>query len=471
MTMHNLPTPLSDAETALLFDVRDPRPVHFVGIAGAGMSALAELFHRRGISVSGCDANLAGTDDLVKLGIQMQPGHDPAHVEKSRALVVTSAVPKGHPELAAARAAGLPVIRRAEALGAAVNHGRVVAVAGTHGKTTTTTMTTEALSDAGLDPTGVVGARIGAWGGNLKRGGDDVFVVEADEYDRSFLTLRPTVAVITNMEADHLDIYQDLDDIRATFARFAAPARFVVRCRDDRGAMSVPLAPGAEELSFGVADPAARVHATSVRPDGPRTHVAVAFDGRPLGELVLRVPGVHNVQNALAAVASGLALGADFGRLAAGLARVQGAERRFQLLGEGRGVTVVDDYAHHPTEIEATLAAARTRFPGQRIVAAFQPHLYTRTRDFAAKFGSALARADVVFVADLYPAREQPIPGVSSALIVRATEAAGHAVAWAGPRPEMAGALARAVRAGDIVITIGAGDVTKTGPELLALLA
>ncbi|MBI3789353.1 MAG: UDP-N-acetylmuramate--L-alanine ligase, partial [Gemmatimonadetes bacterium] len=294
MTMHSAPTPPSEAELALLFDRNDPRPVHFVGIAGAGMSALAELFARRGIAVSGCDANLAGTADLLQLGIHMVEGHHPSHVENSRALVVTSAMPKEHPELVAARAAGLPVIRRAEALGAAVNRGRLVAVAGTHGKTTTTTMTTEALRSAGLNPTGVVGARVAAWSGNLLRGGDDLFVVEADEYDRSFLALVPTVAVITNVEADHLDIYKDLADIRANFARFAEPARFVVRCADDAGARSVPLPGGAEVIGYGVVSPEARLVARDVAQSAAGTRAVVAMDGRPLGELHLRVPGLHN---------------------------------------------------------------------------------------------------------------------------------------------------------------------------------
>ena len=470
MIMHNHPEPLSAAETALLFDRRDHRPVHFVGIAGAGMSALAELFFRRGIAVSGCDANVAGTDDLVRLGIPVQLGHDPSHVENSRALVITSAMPKDHPELAAARSKRLNVIRRAEALGAAVNHGRLVAVAGTHGKTTTTTMTTEALANAGLDPTGVVGARVAAWSGNLRRGGDDLFVVEADEYDRSFLTLQPMVAVITNVEADHLDIYEDLDDIRETFGRFAAGAKFLVRCDDDAGARSVPLPPGAEVIGFGVETPAARLVARDIVQSAGGTRSRIEFDGKPLGELSLRLPGLHNVRNALAAIGSGLALGASFEQLAGGLARVAGAERRFQVLGEKGGVLVVDDYAHHPTEIRATLAAARAAYPDRRLVAAFQPHLYTRTRDFSREFGEALALADVAMVADLYPAREQPIPGVTAALVARATESAGRDVAWEGPRGEMAEALARAVRSGDIVITLGAGDVTKTGPELLALL-
>ena len=472
MKMNSAPMPLSEAETRLLFTTSDQRPVHFVGIAGAGMSALAELFHRRGVAVSGCDASLAGAADLRALGVPLSAGHDPSHVENSRALIITSAMPKDHPELRAARALGLPVIRRAEALGAAVNAGRLVAVAGTHGKTTTTTMTTEALGAAGLDPTGVVGARVAAWAGNLRRGGDDVFVVEADEYDRSFLALLPTVAVITNVEADHLDIYADLADIRATFARFAAPARYVVLCADDAGARSVRLPASAEVIRYAVAPSGhARLLARDVSPSGPGTRSTIEFDGAELGEMVLAVPGLHNVRNALAAVASGLALGASFDRLAAGLATVVGAERRFQVLGEKRGVLVVDDYAHHPTEIEATLAAARATYPGRRIVAAFQPHLYSRTRDFAMEFGAAMAQADVAMVADLYPAREQPIEGVTAALVARATEAAGKAVAWEGPRSAMADALARAVQPGDIVITLGAGDVTKTGPELLDRLS
>ena len=457
------------AEMARILGSDDPRPVHFVGIAGAGMSALAELLVRRGVTVTGCDASLAGVADLERLGVELHQGHDPAHVGTSRALVVTSAVPKAHPELARARELGLPVIRRAEALGAAVNFGRLVAVAGTHGKTTTTVMATEALTAAGLNPTGVVGARVSLWSGNLRPGGDDVFVVEADEYDRSFLTLRPTVAVITNVEADHLDIYKDLDDIRATFSLFTRAARYVVLCADDAGAMSVPLPASAEVVRYGLSSPDARLVARDVRPASGALGSAfrVVLDGDDLGELTLRVPGDHNVRNALAAVGSGLALGATLPQMRAGLAAAEGAERRFQLLGDRRGVTVVDDYAHHPTEIDATLSAARAAFPGRRIVAAFQPHLYTRTRDFAVAFGRALASADVAFLADIYPAREQPIAGVTSALIAAAARSAGRAVKWEGPRSEMAAALERAVQPGDVVITLGAGDITMTGPELL----
>ncbi|MCC6319224.1 MAG: UDP-N-acetylmuramate--L-alanine ligase [Gemmatimonadaceae bacterium] len=454
-----------------LLDPSDPRPVHFMGIAGAGMSALAELFVRRGVRVSGCDSQAAGATDLAALGVAIETGHDPRHVAGARAVVVTSAVPRSHPELDAARAANVPVIRRAEALGEVVNAGRVVAIAGTHGKTTTTVMTTEALAAAGLAPTGIVGGRVGAWGGNLRLGGDSVFVVEADEYDRSFLALRPTVAVITNVEADHLDIYRDLDDIRSAFVQFAGPAHTVVLCDDDPGAASLAVTGGAQVLRYGLGEANTRVRGVpSTLVDG-RTAVAVYFDGECLGDVVLRVPGLHNVRNALAAIASGLASGATLEAMRAGLEAFSGVERRFQRLGRAAGVDVVDDYAHHPTEVAATLDAARAAFPGRRVVVAFQPHLYSRTRDFASQFGDALAIADACYLADIYPARERAIPGVTSDLIASRLMERGRGPVWRGARADLAAALVGEVREGDVVLTMGAGDITRTGPELLARLA
>ena len=453
-----------------LIDPADSRPVHFVGIAGAGMSALAELFARRGVAVSGCDANLQGAADLRRLGIALSEGHDPVHVEGARALVVTSAMAPDHPELARARALGIPVVRRAEALGESVSGATLVAIAGTHGKTTTTVMTTEALRAAGLNPTGVVGGRVAAWRGNLSDGGTERFVVEADEYDRSFLALQPTVAVVTNVEADHLDIYADLADIRATFAEFARRARTIVLCADDEGANTLPTPSSAEVIRYGIDSPDARLVASDVRgADGGSTFDAI-FDGERLGPVRLRVPGRHNVLNAMAALASGLALGVSVPEMAPGLDAFGGVERRFQRLGEARGIAVVDDYAHHPTEIAATLAAARQAYPGRRIVAAFQPHLFSRTRDFAPDFGRALAGADSIFLTEIYPAREQPIDGVTTTLIVSALRDAGGPIAWRGDRGRLADALAAAVRDGDVVLTIGAGDITKTGPELLERL-
>ncbi len=454
-----------------LLDPTDSRPVHFMGIAGAGMSALAELCHRRGARVTGCDQNVAGAADLASLGLTVQQGHDAAHVAGHRALVVTSAVPKDHPELVAARAAGIPVIRRAEALAEATAGGLLVGIAGTHGKSTTTVMATEALAAAGKAPTGVVGARVRAWGGNLSSGGHDVFVVEADEYDRSFLALWPTVAVVTNVEADHLDIYADLADITATFSAYVRRARYVVLCADDPGANALPSPATSEVIRYGVTSPDARLVAHDVRSVDGGSAFKVRYDGKPMGEVRLRVPGLHNVRNALAALACGIGPWAlTVEQMAPGLAAFVGAERRFERLGAASGVEVVDDYAHHPTELRATLAAARDAFPGRRIVAAFQPHLFSRTRDFAVEFAEALAHADVAFLADIYPAREQPMPGVTSGLIADALTKAARAPAWTGPRSAMAAALAVHVREGDVVLTIGAGDVTKTGPELLALL-
>ncbi|HEX6048563.1 MAG TPA: UDP-N-acetylmuramate--L-alanine ligase [Gemmatimonadaceae bacterium] len=453
-----------------LLDPADRRPVHFVGVAGAGMSALAELFVRRGTVVTGCDATGDPTGDLARLGIAVATGHDPSHVEGARAVVVSSALPKTHPELVRARELGLPVIRRAEALGEAVSGGDLVAIAGTHGKTTTTVMTTESLAASGREPTGVVGGRVGTWGGNLRYGSDRLFVVEADEYDRSFLALTPTVAVITNVEADHLDIYADLDDIRTTFEQFASPARAIVLCADDSVANKLATPSSAEVIRYGLHSPDARLLAVDVRMEGGGSLFEVEYDDEMLGEVELAVPGMHNVLNALAAIGSGLALGVSVEAMAPGLAAFRGVERRFQRLGVASGVEVVDDYAHHPTEIRATLAAARTAFPGRRIIAAFQPHLFSRTRDFAREFGEALAAADSVFIADIYPAREQPIPGVTAQLIVDSARQAGGDVAWQGARTALSGELARAVRGGDVVLTIGAGDITKTGPELLRAL-
>jgi UDP-N-acetylmuramate--alanine ligase len=452
-----------------LLESSDPRPVHFVGVAGAGMSALAELFLRRGVPITGCDANPAGADDLRRLGVSVE-SHNPAHVDQARALVVTSAMPKDHPELVRARERGIPVIRRAEALGEVTVGRELVAVAGTHGKTTTTVMTATALAAAGRDPTALVGGRVASWQGNLLAGSERLYVVEADEYDRSFLALTPTVAVVTNVEADHLDIYTDLADIKRTFAQFARGARSIVLCADDAGANSLATPSSAEVIRYGLTSPDARLVATLVDTSPAGSSFDVLYDEERLGRVQLAVPGRHNVLNSLAAIGSGLALGADFAAMARGLATFTGAERRFQRLGEARGVTVVDDYAHHPTEIAATLAAARAAFDGRRLVAAFQPHLYSRTRDFAKEFGQSLAAADAVYLTEIYPAREQPIEGVTATLVADAIAAAGGTLAWRGERGGLADALASGVRDGDVVLTIGAGDVTKTGPELLQRL-
>lgn len=460
---------------AILLDTTDPRPVHFVGIAGAGMSALAELLARRGIPIQGTDANPSGAPDLAAYGIAVR-AHDAEMVRGARALVYSSAIPAMHPEMVAARALALPVIRRAEALADAVSGGTLVGIAGTHGKTTTTVMTTEALASAQRNPTGVVGGRVGLWGGNLRHGGDTC-VVEADEYDRSFLALAPDVAVVLNVEADHLDIYRDLDDIMRAFEMFLSPARALVRCADDAGAMALRVATSREVIAYSATAPGtapsshaadARLVADDLVLDTAGSRFVVRFDGEALGHIQLAVPGLHNVRNALAAIGAGLALGCTVAAMAPGLAAFRGVERRFQRLGQERGIDVVDDYAHHPTEVAATIAAARHAFPGRRLLIAFQPHLYSRTRDLQSEFAEALSAADVVLLCDIYGAREMPEPGVTSALISRRMP--GNTVQWEGPRSDVAAAAHALVTAGDVVLTMGAGDITKAGPELLQRL-
>jgi UDP-N-acetylmuramate--alanine ligase len=461
----------------------DARPVHFIGIAGAGMSALAELLVRRGAAVQGTDANAEGAPDLGKLGIRVSVP-DATLVANARAVVYSSAIPSTHPEMAAARALGVPLIRRAEALAEAVAGGTLIAIAGTHGKTTTTVMTTEVLAAAGRNPTGVVGGRVAQWHGNLRLGGNDVFVVEADEYDRSFLALAPTVAVALNVEADHLDIYRDLDDITRTFEAFVEPSRIVVRCADDAGAMSLRVSAAHEIMSYSATAPGtehapmaesarliARHMVFGVSGIGG-TKFDVEFDGETLGAVELFVPGIHNVRNALAALACGLALGCEFDKLVNGLLNFAGVERRFQRIdrGNSRDIRVIDDYAHHPTEVAATIAAARASFPGQRLVVAFQPHLYSRTYDLHREFAGALAGADVVMLADIYGAREQPVPGVTSALIGDLLPA--DTLVFSGPRTDIAAAYLDGVcEPRDIVITMGAGDITRSSGELATMLA
>lgn len=451
------------------------KPVHFMGIGGAGMSPLAELVKRAGGLVTGCDAHLgASARALRNAGIAVEEGHDPAHVDGCAALVLTAAVPSHHPEVQAARDAGIPVLKRAQALGAIVNRTTVVGIAGTHGKTTTTALATAALAAAGLDPTGLVGARVPAWDGNLRLGGDRLYVVEADEYDRSFLTLRPSIAVVTTLEADHLDIFGDLAGVEAAFAEFLdllPPDGLVVGCGDDAGVgrLLPRVGGGRRVVTYGLS--AGNVlRAEDVRTDGTNTRFQVRERGRPLGEVRLQIPGLHNVRNSLAAIAAARELGADWDAIVKGLADFGGTSRRFERVGEAAGVLLVDDYAHHPTEVQATLSAARAAFPERRIVAVFQPHLFSRTRDFAAEFGRTLAQADLVVLTDVYAAREQPIPGVTGELIADQARAAGAEVRYLPERRELPAAVADLLRAGDLCLTLGAGDLDDAAREVLQLL-
>jgi UDP-N-acetylmuramate--alanine ligase len=464
--------------TALdLIELSREKPIHFMGIGGAGMSPLAELLKRSGGRVTGCDAHAgASARGLRAAGIEVADGHDAAHVNGCAALIVTSAVPADHPEVLAARAAGLPVMKRAQALAAIVNRGTVVAIAGTHGKTTTTALTTAALAAGGLDPTGLVGGHVSAWGGNLRLGGDSLFVVEADEYDRSFLTLRPSIAVVTTLEADHLDIYGTLAGVEEAFLAFLRgvdAGGLVVGCGDDGGvARLLPHLEAAPDrvVTYGL-NAGSMLRAEELEAAGTETSFLVRERGVPLGRLALRVPGIHNVRNALAAVAVARELDVAWDDIAEGISSYAGVQRRFERVGEVDGVVLVDDYAHHPTEIAATLAAARSAFPDRRIVAVFQPHLFTRTRDFAPEFGRSLARADLVFVTDIYPARERPIPGVTGEMVATHARQAGANVTYLAERGSVTEEVAAVLRPGDLCITLGAGDLDQTARELLTALA
>ena len=466
-----------------------------MGVAGAGMSALALLARRRGVAVTGCDREAgaavgegapSSAEDVRRAGGLVLAGHDPSHVTGARAVVVTAAVPQDHVELERARALGIPIVRRADALAAAVAPGRVVAVAGTHGKTTTTVMTTEALAAAGLDPTGIAGGRVASWSGNTRFGGEAIFVVEADEYDRAFLALSAEVAVINNVEADHLECYGSMDALEAAFAEFAGKAKRVIAGADDPGAVRVAARAGRPSWTVGVAAQA-DVRIRDLRQSAAGSTAAISLPAGSTVELRLGVPGAHNVRNAAAALAVTLELG-GVGALEpalGALAGFTGVGRRFERLGTAGGVTVVDDYAHHPTEIAATLEGARQAYPGRRLVAVFQPHLYSRTAQHGEAMGRALAGAvrgtgggakagaDVVVVTDVYAAREAPVEGVSGRLVAEAARAAGGGgveVHWEPSRQDLTARVASLVREGDVVLTLGAGDVTAVGRELLARL-
>ena len=452
-----------------LFTPSDSRPVHFVGIGGAGMSALALIACRRGVRVSGCDNDPAGAADVAAMGATIWQGHDPAHVDGARAVVVTAAVPHDHPELARARALGLPVVPRKEALAALIGNARSVAVSGTHGKTTTTVMTTEALTAAGLAPTGIAGGRVSAWGGNARLAGDELFVVEADEYDKAFLTLHPTVAIVNNVEPDHLECYGSMAALEDAFVEFAGRAATAVVSADDPGARRIATRLGGGLRLFGFADDA-DVRIGDVAQHADRTDATIRWRGARAVPVRLRVPGVHNLRNAVAALAATEAIGGDVARAAAALAEFAGVGRRFERLGEHGGVAVVDDYAHHPSELVATLAAARQAYPGRRLVAVFQPHLYSRTAAHGQAMGEALAAADLVVVTEVYAAREQPMDGVSGRQVADAARRAGADARFEPTRSDVGRRVYEALAPGDVVLTLGAGDITRVGPELVRWL-
>jgi len=446
--------------------------IHFVGIGGVGMSGLAELLLSYPLAISGCDSAQSDTTRrLASLGIEIDIGHDPSHLDRADLLVITSAVGDQNPEVRMARTRGIPVIRRAEMLAEIMRLKQGIGVAGTHGKTTTTSMIGAILTAAGLDPTILVGGRAHYLGTNARLGKGEWLVAEADEYDRSFLELTPVLAVVTNVEEDHLDCYRDLDEIMAAFTTFANRVPFygaVFIGLDDANAGALLPRLSRRAVTFGES-PQASLRARDVVLDATGARFFVAGDEPDFtGEAFLPLPGRHNVRNALAALAVARELSIPFAVAAGALAKFDGVARRFELKGEKRGVRVIDDYAHHPTEITATLLAARQTHPQSRIVALFQPHLFSRTRDFAREFGRSLNGADVALVTPIYPSREAPIEGVSGDTVVEAARTFGHRnVQFLPRRDEIVGILDRLLVAGDLLLTMGAGDVYRLGEEYL----
>jgi len=449
-------------------DLTPVRQLHLIGIGGAGMRNLARLFLARGIEVTGSDLKESkGVEELRSLGAAITVGHEAGNVGEPDAVVVSSAIGEANPELQEARRRGVPVWARAQALAASAAGHRQVAVAGTHGKTTTTSMIALVLERAGLDPTYVIGGDPNETGSGARAGSGDAFVTEADESDGSFLLGRPAVGVITNIEVDHVDFYPGGQaEIEAAFTAFAERCQHLVVCADDAGAMRVAAAVGVPATSYGTSPEAdLRVQISSVGPGGARATVEA---GAEACELRLSVDGAHNVRDAAAAIAAAGRLGVSMATSCDALEAFTGVHRRFELRGQIRGADFYDDYGHVPTELAVTLEVARRREPG-RLMAVFQPHRYSRTQALWRELGASLVEADVVVVTDVYGAAQEPIPGVTGKLVV-----AGIALAGGGPRvvylPHRRDAVAfldAEVRAGDLVITMGCGDVWMLGDAAL----
>ena len=437
------------------------------------MSGIAEILLSQGFAVSGSDMQRSeSTDYLADRGAEIFIGHDALHIGNAEVVVYSSAVkPTENPETRAAMERSIPIIRRAEMLAEVSRLNYCLAIAGTHGKTTTTSMAGLVMMRAGLDPTVIVGGRLkGLGGSNARLGGGEWIVLEADEYDRSFLQLLPTIAVITNVEADHLDIYSDLDDIKGAFVEFANKVPFygtACVCLDDPGVRAILPSVNKVIVSYGLS-PQCDVRATNVEFEDRTSTFTLNYLDKELGVITLNVPGEHNVRNALAACASGLVCNIGFNDIQAALSEFTGVYRRFEIKGEKDGVMIVDDYAHHPTEIRAALSAARQGWD-RRIVAVFQPHTYSRTKDFYSEFATSFDDADIIVLTDVYPAREEPIEGVTGQLISDAARAAGHrSVYYMEDKTKLPDLLRTIIKEGDMVITLGAGDIWKMGLELLS---
>ncbi len=448
--------------------------IHFVGIGGIGMSGIAEVLINLGYTVSGSDIKMGdATKRLATLGGRIFEGHRPGNVNGADVVVVSSAVSSDNVEVRKAEHDGVPVIQRAEMLAELMRLKFGVAVAGTHGKTSTTSLLATVMSEAGLDPTMVLGGKLNSIGSNAKLGRGDYMIVEADESDGSFLKLSPVLAVVTNIDPEHLDYYGSVDALEDAFERFVNKVPFygaAILCMDHPRVQALIPRMRKRYLTFGLSEQA-DYRAVDPVFAGLESRFVVFRRGVEMGEVSLRMPGIHNVLNALAVVAVSRELGVDFYDVQKALAEFQGVERRFTIVGEARGITVVDDYGHHPTEIMATLVGARKSYPDSRVVAVFQPHRYSRVKRLWNEFARAFNRADMVCVTDIYSAGENPIEGVTGGSLAGAIRKRGHRnVRHTGGFKETLSCLENSLEEGDLVITLGAGDVWRVGEELAALL-
>ncbi len=452
--------------------------VHIVGIGGAGMSGIATILVARGVEVSGSDAKESRRlVTLRALGVDARVGHSRDNVAHADVVVISTAIGASNPEVLAAREAGIPVLSRADALAGVMAGYRGVAVSGTHGKTTTTSMLTIALQRCGIDPSYAIGSELNSSGTNAHQGSSDLFVVEADESDGSFLRLPAVAGIVTNVEADHLDHWGTLEAVEAGFVDFAtgiaAVGGFVVACADDPGAMRMVRTvrgPGVDVRTYGC-DPQADYVVSELRAGSSGSGALVTHAGEPVGRLDLQVHGSHNVLNATAALVTALGLGQPAADVLEGLGQFTGTRRRFDFKGEAGGIRVFDDYAHHPTEIEATLRAAREVVGAGNLVVAFQAHHYYRTAMFVEEFGAALGLADHVVVLEVFAPGEEPIPGASGQSMASHVPLPPDRVVFEPSWSAVAGHLADRAQPGDIVMTLGAGDIVMLGPEVLTLLA
>ena len=450
------------------------RRIHFVGIGGIGMSGIAELLVNLGYEVSGSDVKSSEiVERLARLGVTVHTGHAARHIGAADVVVISSAIDPANPEVRAARARSIPVIPRAEMLAELMRLQRGIAVAGAHGKTTTTSMIALVLERAGLDPTAVIGGRLSAFGSNAKLGRGAWMVAEADESDRSFLRLSPSIAVITNLDREHMETYGTFEEVQRVFTEFANKVPFdglVVACADDPALRAILPSLSRPVVTYALENDDAHVTATDITlspfASVSRVWLRRGTTPEPLGELDLSVPGRHNVSNALAAVSVGLELKIPFERIRSALAEFAGAERRFQNVGEAHGVLVIDDYGHHPTEIRAVLAAARTL--QRRTVVVFQPHRYTRTAQLMGEFGPALSDADEIVLTDIYAAGEKPIEGVTLEALASAVKRAARGRVHVVPAlADVPTAVVQIAREGDAVITLGAGSIGTMGRRIV----